>query len=82
MCALACMSDGCLCPLCACVRAQLMSFGAEVQRKTAEPSLSLPWNWIGGVLSAVNKRSVDGFKVTPFCTSVAYPPDEADVDYP
>lgn len=49
------MSDGCLCLLCACVRARVMSFGAEVRRKTAEPSLSLPGDLIGGVSSVVNR---------------------------
>ncbi len=58
--ALACMSDGCLRLLCACVRARVMSFGAEVQGKTAESSLSLPGDSIGGVLSVVNRRSLNG----------------------
>lgn len=39
------------CQLCACVRARVMRFGAEVRRKTARPSLSLPGDSTGGVLS-------------------------------
>lgn len=60
VCALACMSDGCLCLLCTCVRARVMSSGAEVQGKTAEPSSSLPGDSIRGVLSVVNRRLVNG----------------------
>lgn len=55
LCLCACLrTHACLmvvCVFCACVRARVMSFGAEVQRKTAEPSLSLPGDPIGGVLS-------------------------------
>lgn len=51
----------CLMVVCVfCVRARVMSFGAEVQRKTAEPSLSLPGDSIGGVLPVVNRRLVNG----------------------
>lgn len=59
-----------------------MSFGAEVQRKTAEPSSTLPGDSIGRVFSVVNTRFVSGVKATPFRASLVYPPDEADVDYP
>lgn len=54
-CTLAFMSDACLCLLCMCERAPVMSFGAEVQRKTADPGLLLPGDLIGGVLSVVNR---------------------------
>lgn len=54
VCMLASMSDGCLYLVCMCVCARVMSFGAEVWRKTAEPDLS-PWDSIAEALSVVNR---------------------------
>lgn len=62
-------------PTRACVRAQVMSFGAEVQRKTAEASWSLPGGGRDWTSPATGAQTRGEWLFLSPGASVVYPPE-------